>query len=263
VNDLIREFAESLKEVNLVDKILLQGVQLDYLQEIVPEDWDKISPVGQEYLINMIDQRIMEITGSDIPKGLDADKQIKEVLSPILSELKPELLEAPYDSIQSEKISDYILSQESLDYENWKELPFNEKMDVLSSLEKQIAQIEHRPECPVYAENLREHGCFIPEEYIMVIKKMEIDSVIKTDYYKVLNTLIHEGRHAYQNYNIHVREVHPQQNEINSWRENNKNYLTVEENGWSAYRYQPVEKDAFSFANDIIENIKYEKGAQS
>jgi hypothetical protein len=235
--------------------------QLDYLQEIVPDDWDKISPADQAYTIDMIDTRISEITGNDMPKGLDSDKQIKEILSPILSELKPELLEAPHDHIQTERISDYIFKQESLDYENWKELPSNKRMEVLSSLEKQIANIEHRPECPIFAENLEEgrYGYFSPEEHKIVINKEYIDSSNKADYYEVLDTLIHEGRHAYQDYNMHEREVHPRQSEVDSWQENEDfGYASYEEMGLRAYRLQPLETDARQFAQDVVDKIKKE-----
>ncbi len=36
---------------------------------------------------------------------------------------------------------------------------------------------------------------------------------------EVLDTLVHEGRHAYQDYNVNVYEIHPRHSEVASWAE--------------------------------------------
>ena len=36
---------------------------------------------------------------------------------------------------------------------------------------------------------------------------------------EILDTIIHEGRHAYQDYNVNVCEIHPRHAEVVSWSE--------------------------------------------
>ncbi|MCM1352934.1 MAG: hypothetical protein NC250_09420, partial [Alistipes senegalensis] len=75
---------------------------------------------------------------------------------------------------------------------------------------------------------------------------------------EILDTLIHEGRHAYQDYNMNEREVHPRRSEIDSWRENEScGYYSgdASELGARLYRFQPQETDARQFAQDVIEKL--------
>lgn len=37
---------------------------------------------------------------------------------------------------------------------------------------------------------------------------------------QTIDTVVHEGRHAYQHYNVEVRTVHESDAEVASWREN-------------------------------------------
>ena len=77
-------------------------------------------------------------------------------------------------------------------------------------------------------------------------------------YAKVVETLVHEGRHAYQDYNIHIRNVHPRTSEINSWLENEQQgYMPgdMSEIGLRLYRFQPTEIDARQFAEDTMKRF--------
>jgi hypothetical protein len=275
-NNVIREYAERNKELLQEqfklynpDVVLSAGTlkQFDrgsfysFLGEIIPkENVIEVGKIKGYYNENrlFIDAphpqytQYKQITVEEYCKSVtDVYKKWEEMKF----ELKPELLEAPHDYLQIERISDCILNCDPLRYENWIELPSNKKMDVLSSLEKQIACIEHRPECPIFAEDLEEEysGYFSSEEHKIVVNKKFIDSTDEVDYYQVLETLIHEGRHAYQDYNMYEREVHPVPQEVNSWRENiETGYLSPAENGWRAYRNQPIEVDARNFTEKTI-----------
>ena len=78
----------------------------------------------------------------------------------------------------------------------------------------------------------------------------------------MINTVVHEGRHAYQDYNIHVCEVHPRHSEVVSWAE------TMGDGKWQywgdcstelgqrLYEQQSVEIDARNFANDVVSKIE-------
>ena len=70
-----------------------------------------------------------------------------------------------------------------------------------------------------------------------------------------------EGRHAYQDYNINVCEVHPRHSEVESWAE------TMGDGKWGywgdcstligqrLYEQQSVEIDARNFAHDVTDKI--------
>ena len=69
-----------------------------------------------------------------------------------------------------------------------------------------------------------------------------------------MDTLIHEGRHAYQDYNLNEREVHPRSGDVSNWRLNEERfgYQDAEHCGMKAYALQPVEADARAFAEDVL-----------
>ena len=73
---------------------------------------------------------------------------------------------------------------------------------------------------------------------------------------QTLDTLIHEGRHAYQDYNMTEREVHPREGEVNMWKwnENDIGYQDANFCGFEAYAMQPVETDARAFAEDVLKS---------
>lgn len=87
---------------------------------------------------------------------------------------------------------------------------------------------------------------------------------------EVINTIIHEGRHAYQHYNVDVKCIHESGAEVETWRENfyDSQYLYYRSTGqrivipyndgslhdvdFRLYYYQPVEIDARNFAGDVM-----------
>ena len=70
-----------------------------------------------------------------------------------------------------------------------------------------------------------------------------------------LDTIFHEGRHAFQHAAVnepHQHGVTTEQARI--WDDNFRHYLTSEKFGYDRYYTQPVEADAFSFAEYIIKS---------
>ena len=194
-------------------------------------------------------------------------------------------LESPYleafsDREQVEMISDYMSNIEDIRLENWKDLSLEERLGVLNKMEQNIAHIEHRPAIPIYAEQMehygyQQHDPTDPSHDKIAINTRVIaesgDSQVMLD--ELLDTLIHEGRHRYQHYNIEDRLVHESQADVASWRENFEQLgyadgspihiveigpvgLFTNERladlGFRLYYYQPVEVDARNFASDVI-----------
>ena len=60
----------------------------------------------------------------------------------------------------------------------------------------------------------------------------------------VIDTIAHEGRHAYQHYAVEHPGFHPDEHEVEYWRANFETYLQPNLYGFDAYWMQPVEVDA-------------------
>lgn len=138
--------------------------------------------------------------------------------------------------------------------------------------EQHIAAIEHRPALKVELENLPEKtlGYQSAPEHKIVLNSIYVGSSAPNIHKEVINTIIHEGRHAYQHYNVDVKCIHESGAEVETWRENfyDSQYLYYRSTGqrivipyndgslhdvdFRLYYYQPVEIDARNFAGDVM-----------
>ena len=171
---------------------------------------------------------------------------------------------APSMEVQAAEIRDVFADMEALSPENWQTLELNERLDALQDLENEVAQIAHRPSMEVVAADLSEYGD--PSTQTMGLfdgeKLIISESLLMNDgsYHEVLDTLFHEGRHAYQNFNLYSGEVVEQNEElVNAWRVNNDflgyetgEALIFKEVGFARYYTQPVEVDARAFASEVM-----------
>jgi len=71
---------------------------------------------------------------------------------------------------------------------------------------------------------------------------------------ELIDTIAHEGRHAYQHYAIEHPGFHPNTHEVDAWRENFKNYrdgkkIWIPRLPPSTNRSRRLEFRAFSFAD--------------
>ncbi len=164
---------------------------------------------------------------------------------------------APGDLEQIESICDYLEGKEGLRFENWQQLSPEERLNVLTETENDLALIEHRVPCTLQVVDLGEgcHGCYDSSDKSITISLSDISGSSFDSYKETLDTLIHEARHAYQDYNLTVAEVHPRKGEIANWdwNENKLGYQSPQLCGFEAYAMQPVEADARAFAADVID----------
>lgn len=200
--------------------------------------------------------RIDELSTDVPPKAIDFNKEIASLLENAGEDISPIYLEAPQDCIQIKDISEEMKTIEGVDFNDWKELSFDERMSVLQKLEEQISVIAHRPSCELVAKDLGNghFGYYSKNSNLIVINSDVIKSNSFNDYRETLDTLVHEGRHAYQNYNLYEREVHPRGGEISNWKLNefSYGYQDVGHYGFRAYALQPLEADARAFAEDVL-----------
>lgn len=180
------------------------------------------------------------------------------------------------DLEMTEDIAEYIESVEELRYENWSRLSPKERVAVLNKVEYEIARIEHRPALRVDSELMppKSLGYQSATEHKIALNSMYINANNPAIHREVIDTIIHEGRHAYQHYNVDVKCIHESMYQVEQWRENfydpkygyyryygqkieipfgeNKHYDAA----WRLYYYQPVETDARKFAGDVMNRLE-------
>lgn len=213
--------------------------------------------IGEDNPLTLVD-RIDELSPYRPPKAIDSHTEIATLVEPLKDHIDSKYLEAPSDLEQIQQISEYLSGIEELKYENWDSLSPNERLNVLQEAEDQIAEIEHREPCPILARELPENefGFYSPNAKTITVNARYLNDSDFNSYKETLDTLIHEGRHAYQDYNLTEREVHPRSGEVNNWKwnENEIGYQNAEWFGFEAYAMQPVETDARAFAEDVLKS---------
>lgn len=173
-------------------------------------------------------------------------------------------------------IASYLETIDDLYYENWRKLTLQERVDLLNQIERKIAIIEHRPplDVIVYEMDPKTLGYQDSTNNKIALNALFVSSHDSKQHREVVDTIIHEGRHAYQHYNVDVKMIHESWSEVQTWKENfydpNYKYYTYT-GGWvlipfndgsihnvdfRLYYYQPVEIDARNFAADIIRKLE-------
>lgn len=178
-----------------------------------------------------------------------------------------------------EGIADYLETVEEIKFENWSKLSLEQKTEVLNKIEQHVAAIEHRPALKVEIEQMKPRtlGYQNDAEHKIALNTMYVSSNNPGAHREVLDTIIHEGRHAYQHYNVEVKNIHESGAEVATWRENfyEPKYRYYQSTGqkiiipyndgsrhdvdFRLYYYQPVEIDARNFAKDVMSRLE-EKG---
>ena len=201
-------------------------------------------------------------------------KDSTENLESIKSRLEtPEVLT---DLEMSEGIANYLETVEELKYEKWKNLSLEQRAEVLNRIEQNIAALEHRPPLNVEVQRLKPKtmGYQSASENKIVLNSLIVGSDRPELHREVIDTIIHEGRHAYQHYNVDVKTIHESPSEVQSWRENfyDPKYQyyqsghqkvpirmpngTLQDADYRLYYYQPVEIDARNFASEVMSRLE-------
>lgn len=191
---------------------------------------------------------------AEMDEQMDQLDQVQETPVPefALEKLEDEGF-APSMEVQAQEIADAFMDIESLQFENWENLSIDERVEALQELENKVAEIAHRPPMDVNVEELDPGTAGYFDGKQLVIAEHDLALNDKNAYKEVLNTLLHEGRHAYQNYNLDVKVVEENQELVDSWKVNlailgYENDM-VDEMGFWRYYAQPIEVDARAYAD--------------
>lgn len=152
----------------------------------------------------------------------------------------------------------------------WEKLNTASRLDALQAVENEIAARQGREACPVNGEAMHSGahstilGYYDRSTNRIYINELELvdGSTYGHDPQVHLDTVLHEGRHAYQAQAVAGVITHNNQKELVLWRENLKegNYISYKENP-KAYYYQPVEVDARKFSQSMQHSIIAEQGS--
>lgn len=197
-------------------------------------------------------------------ENLEEVEQIREeTIFPDLFALDETERFAPSMEIQAEEISEVFKEIPDLEYNRWKELSVDERVEAMQQLENKVSEISKRDSMEVWSQWLAPEvfGYFDGESLIISEKVLEDSSY--NSYCETLNILFHEERHAYQDYNLYVERVEQSDELVNAWRINNNEigYLgnAYDEFGLLLYLSQPVEVDARVFAESVLNKLDIEK----
>lgn len=189
---------------------------------------------------------------------------------------KVEQIEIVTDLEMTEGIANYLESVEEIRYENWSKLSLEERTEVLNRIEQKIAEIEHRPAVSVFVEDMKANnlGYHSNTEHKIALNAKYVGANNPNLHREVLDTIIHEGRHAYQRYNVDVKCIHESASEVKQWEKNfydsewgyysyqgQKIYIPfsdgkIHDVGFRLYANQPVEIDARNFAADVLARLE-------
>ena len=227
-----------------------------YLQELLPDNWEELNDQQREIIHGQLDLRLAELNPVGVPCALDHDV-LRGCLETILSKSPEGMLEAPSDQDQIKRIRNHMMERVNLrSFEAWQKLSLEQKIETLNDLEQTAARIAHRPGASIKLETLPKTrlGSYNYDTNTIKLNKevLEASSRDPEAMKTVINTILHEGRHAYQNYNVYVRSIHPDLAEVGKWRQNLENYRDPKIWGFQNYYWQPVEIDAREFAKNVL-----------
>lgn len=240
---------------------------------MVLENLEKIDLIPESEIVS----DVVEPLGDSLLETGEALNDPQENLEVLQSRL--ETTEFVTDLEMSEGIADYLETVEEIKFENWSKLSLEQKTEVLNRIEQHVAAIEHRPALKVELEPMKPRtlGYQSASEHKIALNSMYVASNNPGVHREVLDTIIHEGRHAYQHYNVDVKNIHESGAEVATWRENfyDPRYQYYHSTGqkiiipyndgsrhdvdFRLYYYQPVEIDARNFAKDVMSRLE-EKG---
>jgi hypothetical protein len=153
-----------------------------------------------------------------------------------------------------------------LNESEWDKLSGQNKAAVLQSVENEVARREMRQPCNISLfSKPPQNGSISAGYYDPKSGDIKLNAYHLTENpTECLNTVLHEGRHDYQNKAVKGEINHHNQAELKAWRDNMQpgHYIDPEKNRWAYYR-QPIEADARNYADITSRQIQAEQKIQN
>ncbi len=153
-----------------------------------------------------------------------------------------------------------VLQKEKYSKETWDNASIEERKQILQDYMDEVSKVYGLKDVrskiswsrtATYTDNSITWGSYNDFSRTVTLNERALsDNVGNWDSYKLLGTVAHELRHAYQHEAIrHPTDFMVSQETINVWKDNFKHYIRSD-NNYEAYRAQAVEVDARSFEVD-------------
>lgn len=154
---------------------------------------------------------------------------------------------------------EYLQNIEGLAPGRWEQLTPRERLETLQTLEDKLAEIQGRPPVPVRAVETPqgENGHYSTETRDITLNIRNLESNEPNQRLELIDTIAHEGRHAYQHYATEHPGFHPDKAQVDAWRENFKDYEDGTKDGLMAYRLQPIEADAWQYGHLVKDVMSF------
>jgi hypothetical protein len=204
---------------------------------------------------------------NNLPEGSDSAEsepdldQVQDSLDDIFEDWENEenlqvldSMSAPSDQVQIDEAIGRLKGISEITSEQWKDLSEKEKIEALQQVETIMAEIQNRPVIEIKAEGMSPHtaGYYDSNDNSIHIN---LNNLGDNNVQDAVDTIVHEGRHAYQDYAVKHPGLHSDLDVVKAWKENFANYLDPSIYGLQIYMAQPVEKDAYTYADTICNAI--------
>jgi len=184
--------------------------------------------------------------------------------SALLEDQVAKRFEALSQAEQVDAVAERMNAMDGLRYENWEKLTLDERLEALQEIENAAAAASCRTPMKITPATYQNTGQVVTMGQMdWANRQILINAdVLRQDsfqcYSKCLNTVLHEGRHAYQWSNVYEQRTEPGDERYQSWVMNlETGYVSAERFGFAHYCMQPVELDAREFAEDVLAKVNY------
>ncbi|MDD2521351.1 MAG: hypothetical protein PHW11_00815 [Anaerolineaceae bacterium] len=194
-----------------------------------------------------------EISGG-FGKGTIDDSDIPEV-APASSQLDLSAEEVSFNQStldSATEVAENLSQIQELQPQVWESLGIDERFTALQQAENTLANLQGRPALQVESQEMapNEYGFFDGERLVVNTNHIAVDMPVDEN----LDTVIHEGRHAYQQFAVENPGTVPEAVRV-AWEQNMENYKPQSVYGMEIYQSQPIENDAFNFAGTIRNGV--------
>ena len=143
-----------------------------------------------------------------------------------------------------------------LNIDGWQSAATDQRLDSLQELENAAANDEGRPPCEVHLDPNSDLHPSLLGSWNKGEISINAECLNNPEPYEAVETIFHESRHAHQEYVISHPELAGESGTLQEWSENiHGGYLSPHKDGFSSYRFQPIEADANTAARERTDNL--------
>lgn len=207
-----------------------------------------LGDAGQSSMQGALEQAREDQTALDREAKADAEA-LETQHVPRTSEVLTQDSQLP----QEEQAVEALRSVDGLQPDQWENLNESARLGKLQESENSLAGVQERKALDVIPVDMGQNEAGYYDGNAIYINRNDLGEKGVRDN---LGTVIHEGRHAYQDQAIDHPGLHPDAAQVEAWRDNKKpgHYIRPDKD-LGAYFTQPIEADAYQYENSVLENL--------